>query len=65
MHTAARRIRRAHDPPLGTGHVLLVGADGRELRTLGVVGAEVGVVGAEARVLSPVVGVHGAAPRKR
>ena len=63
--TAARRIRRAHDPPLGTGHVLLVGADGRELRTLGVVGAEVGVVGAEARVLSPVVGVHGAAPRKR
>ena len=34
-------------------------------RTLGVVGAEVGVVGAEARVLSPVVGVHGAAPRKR
>ena len=57
MHTAARRIRHAHDPPLGTGHVLLVGADGRELRTLG--------VGAEARVLSPVVGVHGAAPRKR
>ena len=37
MHTAARRIRRANDPPLGTGHVLLVGADGRELRTLGVV----------------------------
>ena len=40
MHTAARRIRRANDPPLGTGHVLLVGVDGldgRELRTLGVV----------------------------
>lgn len=51
MHTAARRI--------------VDGLDGRELRTLGVVGAEVGVVGAEARVLSPVVGVHGAAPRKR
>ena len=40
-YTAARRIMRAHDPPpLGTGHVLLVGVDGldgRKLRTLGVV----------------------------
>ena len=39
-HTAARH-HRAHDPPpLGTGHVLLVGVDGldgRKLRTLGVV----------------------------